>query len=144
MNKKKFAEAVSMVDDKYYEEAANYQRKKKAPVWLKWGALAACLCLIFVGVFDYVSKVPNSSATQYGVIAEVVEVLENGKYEVKITGEDENFSLGDIVIINYDFTVGGAEQSLLKTGDSIAITYSTFEKTDTVYEITPGQIEIVE
>lgn len=49
MNKQKFAEAVSMVDDKYYEEAANYQRKKKTPVWLKWGALAACLCLVVVG-----------------------------------------------------------------------------------------------
>ena len=52
MNKKKFAEAISMVDDKYYEEAANYQRKKKTPVWLKWGALAACLCLVAVGVLE--------------------------------------------------------------------------------------------
>ena len=51
MNKMKFAEAISMVDDKYYEEAANYQRKKKTPLWLKWGALAACLCLIAGAIF---------------------------------------------------------------------------------------------
>lgn len=48
MNKKKFAEAISMVDDKYYEEAANYQRNKKS-AWGRWGALAACFCLVVVG-----------------------------------------------------------------------------------------------
>lgn len=45
MNKERFAEAISMVDDKYYEEAANYQRKKKTPVWVRWGAMAACLLI---------------------------------------------------------------------------------------------------
>ena len=49
MNKKKFAEAISMVDDKFYEEAANYLHKKKTPVWLKWGALAACLVIVTIG-----------------------------------------------------------------------------------------------
>lgn len=46
MNKKRFAEAMNMVDNKYYEEAANYQRKKKNAVWSKWGAVAACFCLV--------------------------------------------------------------------------------------------------
>lgn len=45
MNKERFAEAISMVDDKYYEEAENYQRRKKKPVWVKWGAMAACLLI---------------------------------------------------------------------------------------------------
>lgn len=45
MNKERFAEAIGMVDDKYYEEAANYQRGKKKPVWVKWGAIAACLLI---------------------------------------------------------------------------------------------------
>ena len=48
MNKKLFSEAMNMVDDKYYEEAANYQRKKKRPVWVKTGALAACFCLAVI------------------------------------------------------------------------------------------------
>ena len=45
MNTTMFAEAMSMVDDKYYEEAANYQRGKKA-ARLRWEALAACLCMV--------------------------------------------------------------------------------------------------
>lgn len=46
MNTKKFSEAISEVDDKYYEEAANYERKQKNRSWIKWGAMAACLCLV--------------------------------------------------------------------------------------------------
>lgn len=50
MNKVKFAAAVSMVGDQYYEEAATYQRKRRIPVWLKTGAMAACLCLVLAGI----------------------------------------------------------------------------------------------
>ena len=46
MNKKGFAEAMNMVSDKYYEEAANYQHKKKNSVWGKRGVVAACFCLV--------------------------------------------------------------------------------------------------
>lgn len=45
MNEKKFAEAMNMVDDKYYEEVINYQLKKKKPVWVRWAAVAACLVI---------------------------------------------------------------------------------------------------
>lgn len=58
MNKMKFAEAMSMVDDRYYEEAENYQRKDgkrtvKCPLML-----AACLVmsLAFCG-FAYMASV---------------------------------------------------------------------------------------
>ena len=56
--------------------------------WIKWGVMAACLCLVITGIIIYASKSPGSSATQYGVTAEVVEVLEDGQYKVKVTGED--------------------------------------------------------
>lgn len=46
MNKKLFSEAMGMVGDKYYEEAANYQRRKKKSVWVKGGVLAACFCVV--------------------------------------------------------------------------------------------------
>lgn len=145
MTSKTISDAITNISTEYIEKAADYSVVKKAhkPVWLKWAAMAACLCLMVVWVFNYVSKNPSSSATQYGVLAEVVEVLGNGQYNVKIIGEDENFAIGDIVAINYNYTGGRTEKSSLKTGDNIAITYSTFEKTDTVYEITPGQIEII-
>ena len=49
MNKMLFAEAISMVGDQYYEEAATYQPKRRIPMWVRLGALAACLCLIVAG-----------------------------------------------------------------------------------------------
>lgn len=52
MNTKKFSEAMSKVDDKYYVEAANYQPERKRA---KWSAIAACLCLAIIGSF----VVPN-------------------------------------------------------------------------------------
>lgn len=53
MNTKKFSEAMSEVDDKYYIEAANYQPKRKKISSVKWGAMAACLCLAVVGAFVF-------------------------------------------------------------------------------------------
>ena len=46
MNARQFAEAMSELDTKYIDEALNYKKTAKRPVWLKWGAIAACLCVI--------------------------------------------------------------------------------------------------
>lgn len=48
MNEKKLLEAVGEVNDSYVEEAAGYQKSRKAPLWLRWGAVAACLCVAAV------------------------------------------------------------------------------------------------
>ena len=83
------------------------------------------------------------SVVQYGITAEVTEFLEDRQYKVETIGGDENFVIGDIVIVNCDYTAGKVEQDILKTGDIIAITYSEFEKTDTGNKITHGQIEVI-
>ncbi len=50
MNAKKFSDAMSELDTKYVDEALNYKKKagkkKKKQNWTKWGAMAACLCLL--------------------------------------------------------------------------------------------------
>lgn len=46
MNSKKFSEAMGELDNKYVDEAINYKKKNKKPSWIKWGAMAACLCLV--------------------------------------------------------------------------------------------------
>lgn len=46
MNTKKFSDAMNELDTKYVDEALNYKKKAKKPGWIKWGAVAACLCLI--------------------------------------------------------------------------------------------------
>ena len=48
MNSKKFSEAMSELDSKYVDEAVNYKKKAKKPIWAKWGAIAACLVLVCV------------------------------------------------------------------------------------------------
>lgn len=53
MNTKKFSEAMNEVDDKYYVEAANYQPMRRKNNWVKWAAMAACLCLIVGGIYMY-------------------------------------------------------------------------------------------
>lgn len=45
MNATQFSNALGKVNDKYIMEAITYERKKKSG-WLKWGAMAACFCLI--------------------------------------------------------------------------------------------------
>lgn len=44
MNTKLFSEAMSEVNDKYYEEAANYHCKKHG--WVKFTSLAACAAIL--------------------------------------------------------------------------------------------------
>ena len=46
MNAKKFSDAMSELDTKYVDEALNYKKKAKKPIWVKWGTMAACLCLV--------------------------------------------------------------------------------------------------
>ncbi len=45
MNSKKFSEAMSELDTKYVDEAISYKKKTKKPVWVKLGAIAACLAV---------------------------------------------------------------------------------------------------
>lgn len=45
MNANTFSNALGKVNDKFIMEAAAYQ-KRHTKAWLKWGAMAACLCLI--------------------------------------------------------------------------------------------------
>lgn len=55
MNSKKFSEAMSELDSKYVDEAISYKKKAKKPIWVKWGAIAACFAVIAVlgvGVFQ--------------------------------------------------------------------------------------------
>ena len=47
MNALKFSNVLGKVNNKYIIEAVTYKRKKKTS-WMKWGAMAACLCLVAV------------------------------------------------------------------------------------------------
>lgn len=54
MNAKLFAETMSEVNDKYYEESVNYTSKRKSRSWLKDGYMAACLAIMVAAATIYV------------------------------------------------------------------------------------------
>ena len=61
MKEQRSLKAMGKVDGKYVEEASPAQQKKK-PGWLKWGAMAACLCLIIAAAF----AIPHMSTSTPG------------------------------------------------------------------------------
>ena len=50
MRKEDFAETFGDINEKHIVEARAGHKAKK-PVWLKWGAMAACMCLVVLGAF---------------------------------------------------------------------------------------------
>ena len=87
MNAKKFSDAMSELDTKYVDEALNYKKKagkkKEKQNWTKWGAMAACLCLVIVGAFalprfignDTPDTPPAIEENAYGFTMEGSDVL---------------------------------------------------------------------
>ena len=45
MTNEKLYEVLGDINEKYVSEARVYQKAKK-PIWVKWGAIVACLCLM--------------------------------------------------------------------------------------------------
>ena len=45
MKEKRILNALEHVDKKYIEDAAPAKQKSKKTVWVRWVAVAACLCL---------------------------------------------------------------------------------------------------
>lgn len=62
MRKEDFAEILGSINENYVEEAASIKKVRK-PVWLKWGAVAACLCLVAAGSIFYRAQNPADFQT---------------------------------------------------------------------------------
>ena len=65
MNAKKFSDAMSELDTKYVDEALNYKKKAKKHIWVKWGAIAACLCLMIPLTAFAVDIIQYNAAVDY-------------------------------------------------------------------------------
>ncbi|MGM9606386.1 MAG: hypothetical protein ACI3XJ_02665 [Oscillospiraceae bacterium] len=62
MKSKRILDALGQVDENYIEEAAPEATPKgKKYRWVKWGALAACLCLVLCGAVFFVNRDAPSS-----------------------------------------------------------------------------------
>lgn len=106
MRKNRISETIGNIDQKYVNEATAYTGDAKAvrrPVWMKWGAIAACFALVAVigfGVF------------QFGLFGgnEQIATLDNGS---KI-----NFVKSDGGVAQFDIAFEISTRDL--TGDELA------------------------
>ena len=83
MNTPKMAKAMGYIDDDLVSGAVEYKRTKKKNSWMKWGAIAACLCLVVVGAFGGV----HSHTKQY-VISNNIPVYHAGEYSDRLSSDD--------------------------------------------------------
>lgn len=70
MRKNRISETIGNINQKYVNEATAYTGEVKAvrrPVWMKWGAVAACLCLI-VAAMVAVPNLFGNNAVKDGTI----------------------------------------------------------------------------
>ena len=73
MNAKKFSEAMGELDNKYVDEAINYKKITRKPVWIKLGVLAACLAIVIAigGILAPFSGGMIVTAYAYGTDEEI-------------------------------------------------------------------------
>lgn len=85
MKEQRLLKAMGQVDEKYVEEASPAQHSKR-PGWLKWGAIAACLCLVVVAA----AIIPNTltPAPDTGISTSTGIDLENGDQDMGMTTEE--------------------------------------------------------
>lgn len=76
----------------------------------------------------------------YGITAEVLELPEDGICCAEVTGQDENFPQGTLLLISYgeirdNGSPSQAVDEMLQIGDSISITYEVFKEIEGQYTI---------
>ena len=69
MKKEKLYEAIGDINESYINDAHKTVKKKTNPIWLKWGAMAACFCLMLTAVFLFNSTVkgPEDVEVPYAI-----------------------------------------------------------------------------
>jgi hypothetical protein len=66
MKKEELYEIIEGIDEKYINEAEIVQLKRRRPAWMKWTAVAACLCLIVIGAIQFsVNRNDNTNVQQW-------------------------------------------------------------------------------
>ena len=125
MNAAQFSRALGKVNEKYIMEAITYKKEKKSG-WLKWGVLAACLCLVILStVYIQLSKEKIEPSTPMGqgyFNATVIEVSDSSIL-VKCTDSFlDEIPVGSEVQVSTN-TRSGEKVPEVEIGDNIRVLY---------------------
>ena len=64
MKNEKIMNAMGKISDELIEDAViTTEKKTHTAVWVRWAAMAACLCLVICGLFMMQNSTPMPSAT---------------------------------------------------------------------------------
>ena len=111
MTTKKFSNALGNIGESYVDEAVNYTAKKKRNAWLKWGAIAACFCLVVGVAFRIaIGFVPNQ-ATDVFREGNLIEIANESELPAQYEGKLLAFNLGFEQYEFYYKTDGNAENT---------------------------------
>lgn len=141
MKEERILNVLGKVDEKYIKEAdPEVKVKSKAPVWTKWAAMAACLCLVLVGVFVAPNFIGEQDPQQWinKINAEETYPEAPGSLEVIYKSMDELVADADMIVrisvnaqktevldgyrqVHTSVTINDIYKGNLKTGDSVNI-----------------------
>ena len=69
----RIAKAMDNIDDNLVFGAVAYKRTKKKNAWMKWTAMAACLCLVVTGIYFGTNRHPEHQILlQYNEVSSVM------------------------------------------------------------------------
>ena len=151
MNSRKFSEAMNELDYKYVEEAARYRNKRIQTVWVRWGALAACVCMMLVGGVLFLrqggSTIPDPAPVEIpDPVLEVASVEEMQQYlDFDIPVLDKEIGSCSVLIENsypvmgqIDYADGSVFRMRYGSGDISGIYGGTLEESRETEGITVG------
>ena len=123
----RIAKAMNNIDDDLISGAIEYENKRsKKSNWLKWGAMAACLCLIVVGAFVAPGLIGEQNMEQplgQGFFNATVIAIEDETVTVECTESLQGeISVGSKVQISTN-TVSSEAVPKLEVGDNVRVLY---------------------
>lgn len=112
MKKEEFYETLGNMDERFINEAETVHLKKRRPVWMKWVAAAACLCIVIVSCAGVSSLYKNKKQVNAGISIPAVEIpntADNAEtdmiglvvYNGNVYTQAESYSGSDALAINH-------------------------------------------
>lgn len=143
MNRKDLYQSMNQIDDDILERS-EVRKKKKSSVWMKWGAMAACLCLmvgVLVPLANSLFNAKGGGDFQDGVPAEPALIYFQGALYQCVYAEDALKRVGLPSEITED--LAGEHVAYLEMGGSVDY-QETIKETDTeLFQYAPAPTRAV-